>query len=133
MTNQLTDHFKRSEFVCRCGCGFDTVDYMLLLTLEDEHVALTSKYGRVRIIITGPNRCEAHNRNEGGANKSTHKEAKAADHHADYFSDGIWVAIPPQVQYDLLDSWYPDSCGLIIYSNRVHFDTRAIRYRGDKR
>ena len=128
---RVAENFLRSEFACPCGCGFDTVDAMLASVLQDERDAFTTKYGRVKIVITGPNRCDAHNRAVGGAEDSTHKEAKAADHKAYYWDEDAakWVQIDPHEQYDLLDGWYTDSCGIGLYPNRVHFDSRSTKAR----
>ena len=32
---QLSQYFKRSEFACKCGCGFNVVDTELLDVLID--------------------------------------------------------------------------------------------------
>ena len=133
MTITLTRNFQRSEFACECGCGFDTADFLLVQTLQDERDYFESIYGRVRLVITGRNRCKAHNAaTPGAAPNSTHTEGKAADHHIDRWLGGKWVRIDPQEQYDYLDSSFPDSCGIGLYSNRVHFDTRAAKARWDK-
>ena len=30
----LSEHFSRAEFECRCSCGYNTVDYGLIMVLE---------------------------------------------------------------------------------------------------
>lgn len=70
----MTAHFKRAEFACRCGCGFDAIDEGLVEALE----ALRERLGRPIVVLSGC-RCEAHNAAEGGARHSQHVLGKAAD------------------------------------------------------
>jgi len=42
-----TIYFKRGEFVCSCGCGFDTVDVDLLPVLIDLSGRPWRSYGEV--------------------------------------------------------------------------------------
>ena len=70
----LSKHFKRSEFACSCGCGFDTVDVVLLEALE----AIREHFGKP-VSITSSARCDKHNSLVGGAQKSQHKKGRAAD------------------------------------------------------
>ena len=130
-TGQLSEHFWRSEFECRCGCGFDTVDAELVRVLEDERAYFCRKYGRARIKITGPNRCPKHNRAEGGAEDSKHTTARAADHKAYYLGPNgrTWLKVPAKEQADYLESKYPDCYGIGRYHNRVHLDTRKEKAR----
>ena len=117
MTDRLTNNFKRSEFECACGCGFDTVDYQLVQTLQD----LRDMIGSMR--ITSGCRCASHNAAVGGATTSQHVLARAAD----------FLTDKPDHVAGILNEWFPDSCGIGIYSNRVHFDTRANAARWDTR
>lgn len=70
----LSKHFSRSEFACRCGCGFDTVDSELIRILEE----VREHFGQPVGIQSGC-RCDAHNEKIGGAYKSQHKLGRAAD------------------------------------------------------
>lgn len=71
---QLSENFHCSEFACRCGCGFNTVDAELVRILE-----------RVRgffeqpVLVTSGCRCEEYNRKVGGAPNSQHVRGRAAD------------------------------------------------------
>ena len=51
----VSDNFSRSEFACKCGCGFNSVDVALLDALEQ----VREKFGPVS--ITSGNRCPKHN------------------------------------------------------------------------
>lgn len=73
--NQLSAHFKRSEFACHCGCGSDYIDMKLVDALED----LRTKPGITEIIVRSGVRCEEYNKHIGGAEHSQHMLGKAAD------------------------------------------------------
>ena len=70
----LSKHFNRSEFACQCGCGYDTVDTVLLEALE----AIREHFGKP-ITVTSGCRCPAHNFDIGGSQRSQHKRGRAAD------------------------------------------------------
>jgi uncharacterized protein YcbK (DUF882 family) len=67
-------HFNRSEFACQCGCGFDTVDSVLLEALE----SIRNEFEKP-IRVTSGCRCSKHNESEGGSLLSQHKKGRAAD------------------------------------------------------
>ncbi len=70
----LSEHFSRREFACRCGCGKDNVFPGLIDALEK----LRSMYGKPIIVLSGV-RCMEHNRRVGGKPNSAHLRGKAAD------------------------------------------------------
>jgi uncharacterized protein YcbK (DUF882 family) len=70
----ISVHFDRDEFACSCGCGFDTVDTLLLEALE----SIRNEFEKP-IKVTSGCRCMAHNRDIGGALNSQHKKGRAAD------------------------------------------------------
>ena len=117
---RLSKHFMRREFACRCGCGFDTVDAMLLTVLE----RIRGHFGHPVRINCGC-RCPAHNRAVGGAPNSQHLVGKAAD----VVVDGI---SPDQVA-DYVDARWPDLGGLGRYRTFTHVDVRGHRARWDNR
>lgn len=118
----LTTHFSRHEFACKCGCGFDTVDVETLLVLEDIH----DWFGNKPITINSGCRCAHHNRKEGGAARSQHVKARGVDFvvkdvHADEVAD-------------YLEEKYPNKYGIGRYNGRTHIDTRTgSAARWDKR
>lgn len=119
----LTKNLSRSEFACKCGCGFDTVDIETVNILQDCVDHFSSETGRKATIhITGPNRCKKHNDNTKGAStNSQHVYARAADFKIKV--DGNYI--PPRVVFNYLDKEYGDSIAVGLYSNRVHMDTRT--------
>ncbi|MGB2335684.1 MAG: D-Ala-D-Ala carboxypeptidase family metallohydrolase [Alcanivorax sp.] len=70
----LSKHFSRYEFACKCGCGYDTVDAELLRVLEDVREQFNEP-----ITITSGCRCKRHNVDVGGAFNSQHLYGRAAD------------------------------------------------------
>lgn len=116
MSKKLSKNFKRSEFACRCGCGFDTVDAKLLEVLEDVRV----HFGKP-IVITSGCRCGKHNKKIGGSKKSKHIIGRAADFKI--------KDISPGEAYSYLDSRYPEELGLGLYKSWVHIDSREKKAR----
>ena len=115
---QISPHFTRAEFACRCGCGVDTVDVELLELLE----AIRDRFGPV--IINSGYRCVNHNRRAGGAQKSYHTIGKAAD---------IRIKSTPLGEVaEWLNHSYPDCYGVIEYPDWLHVDVRSMPYRSKR-
>jgi uncharacterized protein YcbK (DUF882 family) len=70
----LSPHFTKAEFACKCGCGFCDVDPALITGLESLRLNLNRP-----ILINSGCRCAAHNAAQGGAKNSQHVQGKAAD------------------------------------------------------
>ena len=109
-------YFKRSEFACRCGCGFDTVDAELLDVLED----MRSQFERPVFINSGC-RCQEYNASIGGAINSQHMYARAAD----IVVDGV----SPYDVYKYFTNKYPGLYGIGSYYAFTHVDTRSYSAR----
>ena len=112
----LSQNFNRSEFACKCGCGFDTVDAELILILED----LRGHFG-TPVVITSGCRCKAHNEREGGSPGSQHLYGRAADFTV--------VGVPAQSVHAYLMAKYLDSYGIGTYPSWTHVDTRNQKAR----
>lgn len=127
---ELFKGFSRSEFACECGCGFDTVDVELAKVLADvrEYFHSLCPSVKIRVDISGPNRCEKHNATvEGAVPGSSHTVGKAADFKV-YLQD---VQVDPRDVANYLEHKYPTKYGIGRYSNRTHVDVRATRHRWD--
>ena len=112
MTGDISKHFNRQEFRCKCGrCDLDTVDAELLKVLEEIRA-----YFERPIHITSGYRCPAWNSFQGGIT-SQHLYGRAAD----FFIDGIK---PVQIA-KWLDDHYPEKYGVGLYDSWVHLDTRT--------
>ncbi len=113
----VSEHFSRHEFACKCGCGFQAVDTELIDIAE-----LTRK-------IIGPFtpdsvcRCVEHNKAVGGEPGSKHIFAMAMDIQTD----------EPETLYEFFDSEFPGSHGLGIYDWGIHIDVRPEKARWDRR
>lgn len=115
----LSKNFSRSEWVCKCGCGFDTVDAELVRLLQEDVRDYFNK--RVTVTPNGGCRCYDHNAKCGGVTNSQHRQGRAAD---------IKVAdVPSKVVYDYLNEKYPERYGLGLYDTFVHVDTKSGKAR----
>lgn len=108
----LSEHFDRSEFACKCGCGFDTVDHELILVLED----LRRHFG-APVSVTSGCRCMEHNAAVGGAARSRHVTGKAAD--------VVVRGIAAREVYQYLTNKYDWQYGIGAYNGRTHIDVRS--------
>lgn len=115
----LSKNFNRSEFACKCGCGFATVDVELIAVLEDvrEHFDNSVK-------INSGCRCREHNRRVGGELDSEHMKGTAAD----IVVDGV----PAAQVHAYLAMKYPGRYGLGKYQNWTHIDVRQRAARWSK-
>ena len=130
----LSEHFKRSEFCCECGCGFNTVDAELIRVLED------LRTDNVRVIILSGCRCVEHNEIVHQwanidyipfSSNSEHLRGKAADIMVQRQEGRKWVTAAPKEVADYLETKYPDTYGIGRYDNRTHIDVRSHKARWD--
>jgi uncharacterized protein YcbK (DUF882 family) len=107
-------YFKRSEFACKCGCGFDTVDYALVCALD----AIREHFGQP-VTITSGCRCSTWNKAQGGVTGSQHVRGRAAD-----------IVVKDVHPADVAEFANTLNLGGIgVYPDFTHIDTRHGRYR----
>ena len=112
-SNQISANFKRSEFACKCGCGFDTVDVALIEIVQ----AVRDRFG-VPFDINSGCRCPTHNRAVGGASNSQHLFGRAAD------IDSSRSDVSPDRVADYVEENFPHmSVGR--YNTFTHVDSRT--------
>lgn len=113
----LSEHFSRNEFVCKC-CG----SFIHNQKLIDELEAIRSIWGqRLHVTYHGGTRCPDQNDRSGGKPHSRHLTGEAAD---------IWIeTISPADVYHELCKGYPDRCGIGHYHTFTHFDVRDEKAR----
>lgn len=118
---RISKNFKRSEFACKCGCGFDTVDVKLSMLCEFVRNAVKRP-----LTINSGCRCEKHNKNEDGAKNSKHLLGKAAD---------LAMLSPEEIEkvYEFLCFTFYDRFSFIMYDTFIHVDSRDGMYRDDRR
>lgn len=109
-------NFKRKEFACSCGCGFEAVDAELVRILN-----LVRNHFNKPVVINSACRCEAYNHQIGGAVKSQHVRGMAAD----IAVEGVL----PSVVYEFLDNVFPDIYGMGKYNTFTHIDVRSNKAR----
>lgn len=114
----LTKNFRRSEFACRCGCGFDEVDKRLPRILQQ-----IRDHFRVPVRVTSACRCEKHNAAVGGSPRSQHLLGEAADI--------VVSGVPPSQVADYIDEQWLHTLGLGRYATFTHIDVRRGRARWD--
>lgn len=118
--NKLTAHFSRSEFACKCGCGFDTVDIDLINILED-----VRKYFGSPVTINSGCRCSEYNEKIGGEKNSWHMKGRAADI--------VVEDVEPDKVADYIESITYYNVGLGRYNTFTHVDSRGVKARWDFR
>ena len=137
MSNQLSKNFKKSEFKCRDGS--DTPDE-LMSNLEElvENLQIIRDHINVPMHIISGYRSPKYNRRIGGARKSQHMKAKAADI--------VVKSMKPvelrKIIINLIKEGKIKKGGVGLYRSFVHYDTRGWNsrwkgrgvkdYRGDK-
>jgi uncharacterized protein YcbK (DUF882 family) len=72
--SKLSKNLTRKEIACKCGCGFDIVDYKLVETFQ-----AIRDYIDKPIHINSGCRCPERNEEAGGAKESAHMEGMALD------------------------------------------------------
>lgn len=113
---KLSRNFSREEFACQCGCGYDTVDVILIMLLES-----VRRHFDKPVTITSGCRCEHHNNNVGGSSRSQHLLGRAADI--------VVKDVEPLKVYQFLDITWPDRYGFGNYETFTHVDSRNSRAR----
>lgn len=113
---QIGKYFKLREFASKDGCPIAFVDTYLVGILD----LLRKKIGKPVIINSGYRTTER-NKKVGGAKYSYHTRGMAADIRVNGMS--------PKELGKVLNDLVPDECGIIVYNNWVHFDTRKEKYR----
>lgn len=128
----LTLNIARWEIACKCGCGYDTIDFKVVQYWQDacNYFKAQRFAERVRLTLTSGCRCFKHNEAEGGSKNSAHLYAKAIDGIIEVRVMGQWYTIPTNELAKYFDDRCPDDCGIGKYpSGRVHFDSRDDKRR----
>jgi len=114
-------NFSNSEFRCKCGqCEPILPPDELIDILQD-----VRDHFDAPVTIHSGHRCPVYNKRVGGAKRSQHMKAIAADHTVKGVS-------PNKVQKYLLAK-YPDTLGIGRYNTFTHVDTRPGKARWDNR
>ena len=116
----LSEHFSRKEFACKCGCGKADVSPELVKKLE----LFRALCGGKPMHINSACRCEKHNKASGGAPRSQHLLGRAAD-----------VRKIPGMSIDEMAKHAEEAGfdGIGKYRSFVHVDVRGKPARWDNR
>lgn len=115
----LTTNFKLSEFACKDGSAVPDEYYDNCLKLAENLQALRDFLG-VPIFVVSGYRTKEYNAKVGGAPKSQHLYAKAADIRCkEYGAKYIYGMIEVMIEKGLMHNG-----GLGIYNGFVHYDIR---------
>lgn len=109
---KIGKYFKVKEFACKDGTQIVFVDDYLVTILD----ILRSKIGKPVIVNSGY-RTPGWNAKCGGAKYSYHMRGMAADIRVN--------GIKAKELANKLNAIVPEECGIIVYSNWVHFDVRT--------
>jgi len=113
---KVSKYFNRQEFQCKCGCGFAACDVELMYVLDD-----VREHFNAATTITSGCRCEAYNKQIGGATTSMHTKGIAADI--------IVKDVAPKDVLAYLENKYPDKYGLASSNTFTHIDVRPNKAR----
>ena len=113
-----TEHFKVSEFACKCGCGFDDIDQRVIDMAE----TLRQDLG-VPVRVNSGCRCERHNARVGGVKGSKHVKGLAADLSCSLGSVKMFEAVKRLKSEGKL----PDMDYCIKYKSWIHIDCGGKR------
>lgn len=113
----LSEYFQRKDFGCKCGCGYDSINLELVgvLTLVCRHFSKSAK-------INSGCRCQQHNANVGGEDKSKHLYGLAAD--------VVYSGVDPCAVADYLEKLSGGNrWGIGRYLTFTHIDVRKNKAR----
>lgn len=114
---QLSKHFKASEWKCKDGEEYFLWSDDLVAILED-----VRNHFNAPVIINSAYRTPEWNSRVGGAKNSYHIKGMAADIRV---KDHSTREVAKYIAYELMPNWG----GVIRYTNFVHVDVRAKKYR----
>ena len=115
----VSTHFSRKEFACKCGCGFDVVDAELLAVLEGAR-----QYFGKSVHIQSACRCLSRNLEVGGSLRSQHMLGKAAD--------VVVSGVNPLEVAEYFERLYKGRYGIGRYATFTHIDVRSSPARWDR-
>tara|TARA_R110000824_G_scaffold150209_6_gene320744 strand:+ start:3574 stop:3978 length:405 start_codon:yes stop_codon:yes gene_type:complete len=127
MSEQLSKNFKKSEFKCRDGTAVPT-DLMSDLEELVENLQIIRDHIEKPMRIISGYRTPKYNRRIGGARKSQHMKAKAAD----IVVRGIKPKELREIITNLIKEGKIKKGGVGLYTSFVHYDTRGwnARWKG---
>lgn len=119
----LSEHFDRVEFACKCGCGKNNVAPELIEGLEQIIDYLSKcEHGFAACIITSGCRCPSHSVKVGGSANDPHTKSMAADC---YFLGADRTPYPAEMVAAVAELYKFGGIG-IIDGHCIHLDRRDV-------
>ena len=120
-----SEYFERSEFACKCGCGFATVDVELLNVLTKVRMHFDSP-----VTINSGCRCLEHNEAvQFNANPEYIAYSSRSKHMLGIAADIVVRNVWPADVYDYINSIFKNNYGLGYYDTFTHVDVRPDKSR----
>lgn len=126
-TSKVTEHFKVSEFRCKCGGAHDT---LVSQELADKLEELRSKLNCSKIVINSGYRCSKHDKAVGGSGSGQHTTGKAADIVC-YGADGKVIS-SKIVTCAAQDIGFSGIANIDSTYTATHVDVASRTWRGDE-
>lgn len=129
----ISKHFSRAEFACKCGCGLDNIDLRLMPILE----MVRSYNGHTSLTPSSGCRCLSHNEKVQKENNPGYLPfGSQSKHLPDPQEEGMCHAVDVPVDdpvnvYNFLCSLLPGTYGIGLYPWGIHVDTRHMMSRWD--
>ena len=122
-------YFDRSEFACKCGCGYAIVDAKLLELLTTIRASLDAP-----ITITSGARCYKHNKAVGGAHPKFDDNrdmifGTGSQHLWGRAADIVVKGYAPAEVYEIIDKCFVGFGGVGNYKTFTHVDVRRDKAR----
>lgn len=125
---KLTDNFYLSEFACKDGTAVPDKYYDNVIELAENLQRLRDYFNKPIIISGSGYRTESWNKKVGGAKKSYHMKAMAAD----ISIKGVTPRKIARVIKKLIKDGLMKDGGIGLYNGFVHYDVRGYKARWDK-
>jgi uncharacterized protein YcbK (DUF882 family) len=117
----LSRHFSRWEFKCKCGECYKSIDPVVDIILIEMLEGIRNHFKQA-VIITSGSRCVTHNNSlKNSSMKSQHLCGRAADIKVRF--------IEPHLVYEWLIKEYPNNMGFGNYKKFTHLDSRSAKAR----
>lgn len=120
----FSEHFKKSEFECKCGCEMPVEVQENLIELCKE-LEVIRQYSKTPLKINSAYRCPSHNKSIGGVSKSQHILGNAAD----IVAIGILPNNTRVMMEHLIYDGYLSQGGVGTYNSFTHYDIGYDRKR----
>lgn len=130
LDEQLTPHFKRSEFACKCGGKYCNPRYMNPDPRLVDMCEVIREYVDTPIRISSGCRCNTWNKQQGGVDSSAHCYGFAADLHCSIGSEKLFKAI--QELYNQGKLPFLCYCQRYISKDFCHLDCDVNKKRNNK-